>query len=105
MNLWEEEVEEEVTESESGDETQMQGIEEQPKPRGPVAPPIMARNSPSEDVDMTHPRSDASDVEDGDDGLFGAGDEAEEGSDAEVIREELQTQPTQRTLVEDEDYD
>lgn len=102
MNLWEEEVEEEVTESESEDD--MQGIEEQPKPRGPVAPPIMARNSPSEDVDI-HPRSEASDADDGDDGLFGAGDEGDEGSDTEVVGVELQTQPTQRTLVEDEDYD
>lgn len=103
MNLWEEEVEEEATESESEDE--MQDVEEQPKPRGPVAPPIMARNSPSDDVDMIRARSEASDAEDGDDGLFGAVDEGDEGSDAEVVRDELQTQPTQRTLVEDEDYD
>jgi hypothetical protein len=102
MNLWEEEVEEEVTESESDNE--MQGVEEQTKPRGPVAPPIMARNSPSEDVDMIRTRSEASDAEDGNDGLFGAG-EGDEGSDAEAVREELQIQPTQRTLVEDEDYD
>lgn len=92
-----------MTESESDDD--MQGLEEQPKPRGPVAPPIMARNSPSEDVDMIRAQSEVSDADDGDDGLFGAGGEGDEGSDAEAVREELQTQPTQRTLVEDEDYD
>jgi hypothetical protein len=102
MNLWEEEVEEEVTSSESDDE--MQGIEEQPRQREPVAPPIMARNSPSEDVDVIRARSEGSEAEDGDDGLFGAGDEGD-GSDAEIVKEESQSLPTQRTLVEDEDYD
>lgn len=104
INLWEEEVEEEVTESESEDG--MQGIEEQQPV--PVAPPIMARNSPSDDVEMAGGRSEVSDGDDGNDGLFGAGDEeGDDGSDAEVTREESQVQQTQtqRTLVEDEDYD
>ena len=99
INLWEEEVEEEVTESESEDG--MQDIEEPPKPRGPVAPPIMARNSPSDD--MMGGRSDASEVDDGE--LFGIAGEGDVGSDTDAIVEESQVQLTQRTLVEDEDYD
>lgn len=102
MNLWEEEVEEEVTESESEDG--MQGIVEQPQPRGPVAPPIMARSSPLDDVDMAGGRSDASDVDDGDEGLFGEAGDGDDASEDEV-KVETQTQPTQRTLVADEDYD
>jgi len=103
MNLWELDVEEEVTESES--EEEMQGIEEPPKSRGPVAPPIMARNSPSDDVDMMGAPSDASEADDGDDGLFGIADGGDVGSDTEAIIEESQVQATQRTLVEDEEYD
>ncbi|KAF8528973.1 TFIID-31kDa-domain-containing protein [Hysterangium stoloniferum] len=99
INLYEEEVEEEVTESEEEDD--MQGIEEQPKPRGPVAPPIMARDSSADDVDMARPTSEVSDGDDGEDGLFGADDGGDDASDAEVN----QTQQTQRTLVEDEEYD
>lgn len=103
INLWEEEVEEEVTESEEDEE--MQGIEEQLKSRGPIAPPIMAHGSPTEDVDMHAPSGEDSEAENDDDGLFGAADDVDEKSDTEVVKQESQIQSTQRTLVEDEDYD
>lgn len=103
INLLEEEVEEEVTESEEDDD--MQGIEEQLKSRGPIAPPIMARKSPTGDVDMQGPASDDSDADNDDEGLFGAADDADEKSDTEMAKPESQIQSTQRTLVEDEDYD
>ncbi|GJJ07424.1 hypothetical protein Clacol_001626 [Clathrus columnatus] len=92
LNLWEEEVEEEIEESQS--ENEMEIEEESQKERTAFALPVMARN---DDVDMTA-RSGGSDIDEG--GLFGGEDE--EASDAETKDDR---QKTQRTLIEDEEYD
>lgn len=90
LNLWEEEVEEEIPESESDDE--MDVVKGSPADKVVLAPPVMARG---EDVDMSA-RSEGSD---GEGGLFGEDDEA---SDLENRDAKMQTQ---RTLIEDEEYD
>lgn len=90
LNLWEEEVEEEIIESESD---VMEVLEESKQDQTSFALPLMAR---SEDVDM-NARSEDSDADEG--GLFGEDDDA---SDAE--NKDTRSQ-AQRTLIEDEEYD
>lgn len=99
LNLWWEEVEEEVTESEDDN---IPGKEEQFQGGASIAPPVMARDSPLDDVDMNNPQSDDSD---GDDGLFGVAEEPDDKSDVEAMKDDSQIQQTQRTLMEDEEYD
>jgi len=58
----------------------MQGIEEPPKSRGRWLHPLWLEISPSDDVDMMGAPSDASEADDGDDGLFGIADGGDVGS-------------------------